>query len=359
LIAVLFPGERLGVGEVVKVPKTEGIAKFEVVIEPDKAEHTELIENPLKAVDATYIPYQLAPMVTGIIENTMGRSVSNVKVSAVAYDEDGNIIGGGVAMSESFVPAMNKTGVKVWVATRGVPAKVELYPSFYQHSIFLDPSGSLKVVNLENLEWARSFVEPINDVLSIEVVGFIQEAATGTVYYAFVVNNPSIVDSIYNCRYRAVAYDREGRVLETDPGIIGLAFPGERMGITDNLHIPRGEKVARIVVDIDSFSARPVELSIRNPLTAERVTYLSDPYFPKITGVIKNALDKDVQWISVSAISYDESGKIVGIGSGSVNFVPAGGEAAADIFVHDTCKPVRLEFYPKVSKPADLGLDES
>ncbi len=357
-IAVLFPGERLGVGAVVRVPETEEIAKFEAVITAEKAKYTELIENPLKPGDAAYIPYQSAPMVTGIIENSMGRSVSNVMVTAVAYDDDGNIIGGGATSSSTFVPAMDRTGVTVWVSSRGVPAKVELYPSFYQHSVFLDPSGWLKVVNLENLEEACSVVEPVKEALSIEAVGFVQQA-TGTVYYAFVADNPSEVHSLYSANYRAVAYDREERVLGTGSGIIGLVFAGERMGVTGNLQIPRGMKVDRVEIDIDSFSAKPVEMPIRNPLTAERVAYLSDQFLPRVTGIIKNGLDRDVQWVSLSVITYDESGKIMGVGSGSVNFVPAGGQAAADVFVYDTGKPARTELYPKVSNPMDLGFEDS
>ena len=358
-IAVLFPGERLGVGAVVSVPKNKEIAAFEVLIGPEKAKYTELIENPLKAGDAAYIPYQSAPMITGIIDNSMGRSVSNVRVSAVAYDDGGNIIGGGVTPFLNFVPAMNRTGVTVGVASSGVPAKVELYPSFYQHSVFRDPSGRLKAVNLENLKEACSVVEPVKDALNIEAVGFVQQAATGSVYYAFVVDNPNDVLSFYNTNYRAVAYDREGRVLEADSGIIGLVFAGERMGVTGDLQIPREMKVARMVIDIDTSSARPVEMSIRNPLTAERVTYLSDQLSPRVTGVVKNSLDRDVQWISVSAITYDEGGKIMGIGFGSVDFVLAGGQAAVAVFVYDTGKPARLELYPKVSNPSDLGADES
>ena len=64
--------------------------------------------------------------VTGQIVSPYTKDVTNVKAMAVAYNEAGEIVGGGFSYVD-FVPAGGKAAVEVQVVVTGTPAKVELY----------------------------------------------------------------------------------------------------------------------------------------------------------------------------------------------------------------------------------------
>ena len=354
-ITILFPMERLGVVAFTTVPSTRDVAELDVQIYPGRSVETELTKNPVTAEGATYIPRGFIPKVTGTINNPMARSVTNLWIYAVAYDEEDRIVGGGVNRFVNFVPAKGQTGVEVEVASRGAPAKVELYPAFVQQSAFKDQSGVLNSITVEYLEEVVSLDEAVDELLRVVTVGFVQEQ-TGRLHYAFVVENPDEVRSVYFASYRAVAYDEKGVIVGTTSGFTEMAFPEEWMGVTGELDILAGAEVARLEVDIDPFSAETIELPIKNPLSIEQVTYVPGSFFPKATGMVKSALDKDIEHLSLSAIAYDDGGKVVGVGSGFTTFVPAGGESAVEVEMYVIGEPTRLELYPKVLHPTALGL---
>ena len=354
-ISILFPMERLGVVAFTTVPGARDVAELDVQIYPGRSVETELTKNPITAEGVTYVPKGFIPKVTGTINNPMARSVDNLWIYAVAYDEEGRIVGGGVNRFVNFVPARGQTGVEVEVASRGEPAKVELYPAFVQQSEFKDQSEVFKSITVESLEEVVSLDEAVDELLSLVALGFVQEPV-GRLHYAFVVENPDEVRAVYFADYRAVAYDEEGVVLGTTSGLTELVFPGERLGVTGEMDILEGADVARLEVDIDPFSAETIELPIGNPLSIERVAYVPGSFFPKATGIVSSTLDKEIQHLSLSAIAYDDDGEIVGTGSGYTTFVPAGGEAAVEVEMYVAGEPARLELYPKISHPTALGL---
>jgi len=62
------------------------------------------------------------------VKSPYQKDLENIRVAAVAYDEAGNIIGGGFTYLD-FVPANGQAAVEVSITTSGVPATVELYPT--------------------------------------------------------------------------------------------------------------------------------------------------------------------------------------------------------------------------------------
>jgi hypothetical protein len=78
------------------------------------------------AENVNYVPGDYSQKVTGVIVSPYNKDVSNVRVNAIAYNDAGEIIGGGYAYLE-FIPANGKAAIDVNIAVAGVPAKVELY----------------------------------------------------------------------------------------------------------------------------------------------------------------------------------------------------------------------------------------
>jgi len=122
---VLLPGEKLGVGGNVPLEHQEPISHVEVAILPGKYQLSAGIP-PFRIVDAVYRDDAVQPYATGRLTNPYAQNVTHLRLSAVAYNASGKIIGGGYAPLESL-PAQGEVTAEVPVVSSEVPARVELY----------------------------------------------------------------------------------------------------------------------------------------------------------------------------------------------------------------------------------------
>lgn len=76
--------------------------------------------------NAAYRADRFFATVTGEIVSPYGRDITNLRISAIAYDAEGNVIGGGYSFLD-FVPAEGRAAAEVTVTTSSDPASVELY----------------------------------------------------------------------------------------------------------------------------------------------------------------------------------------------------------------------------------------
>ena len=83
---------------------------------------------------ATYRP-GTSPKVVGVIKSPYTKDAKSVRTSAIAYDAEGKIIGGGFTFVD-FIPASGQTAVEVTINASAAPAKVELYPMLSNLSDF-------------------------------------------------------------------------------------------------------------------------------------------------------------------------------------------------------------------------------
>jgi hypothetical protein len=186
-------------------------------------------------------------------------------------------------------------------------------------------------------------VRPNPQPLTVVAHGFGQDGIA--VGVGFVVENPNQNLALESSQYQIGAYDSAGRVLKTDSGYIERLEPGERVGIADDLYLPDGTIMARLDVQLQMGEILPS--AKRTPvMTAANVAYLPDRYFPKVTGTILNSEPRDQSFIRVSALLYDASGQIIGGGYTYVDFVPANGQAAAEVSVDVAGQPARAELWP-------------
>jgi hypothetical protein len=125
----LHPGVTLGIGLDSFV--FEGTAAAQVVVHLGNGRYVEPEPTwmPFTSLDATYRPGSYGfDNVTGFVVNPYDQDVSNLRVSAIVFNEAGDIIGGGFTFLD-FASASTQTAVEVSVTVAGTPTRAELYPA--------------------------------------------------------------------------------------------------------------------------------------------------------------------------------------------------------------------------------------
>jgi hypothetical protein len=126
-INTLLPSETLGVGGSTYLDQGQQAGRIDFQI----ASGSFTSSDPLAPFTADNINYQgdsYYPKVTGEINNPYPKDVSTVVVTAILYDDGGEIIGAGYTYLD-FIPANDKAAVEVGVTASGTPAAIELYAS--------------------------------------------------------------------------------------------------------------------------------------------------------------------------------------------------------------------------------------
>ena len=121
--------------------------------------------------------------------------------------------------------------------------------------------------------------------------GFIQEGTIGV--FLFAVENPNKGYALESSEYQIEIYDATGSVLDTSSGYISLVLPEEKLFVAADFYLEEGQTADRIEVQIDSGSPEELELT-EAPFTVDQVEFLPDDWFPQISGVVNNKLNRDV-----------------------------------------------------------------
>lgn len=132
-LSLVLPGETLGAGGSLYLPDEAQapIDRVDIQILARAFITTDLTPGFLSVREIAYVDDEFSPKATGIVSNVLGTDLEQVEVYAVAYNEAGEIIGGGWSYVE-LVPAgsQNANGqaaAEVALATAGDPARVEMY----------------------------------------------------------------------------------------------------------------------------------------------------------------------------------------------------------------------------------------
>ncbi len=334
-IELVLPGQRLavaGVGSMV-VPAQAQVARLEVEIEPGQAVASEMKENPLTATHSEFFPSTYDSSVSVVIENSLNSSIQNVKVVALAYDAGGAYISSGVGRID-FVPARAEAAATIRLETTEEPARVDVYPSLSDPTALAEATTA---VEFEAFQLAGSW--------------FRQEYST--LYFAFVFENLNPSLTFEGNTYQVAAYDAAGTVLGTYSHVLSVVFPGQRLGVAGFMSLLTEAQVSKVDVQVIPGQSQASELS-EDPFATERVAFSLDPVQSKVTGIVKSALDKDVETVWLTAIAYDEKGTMVGGGEGRLDFVPAGGQAPASVEVKTLGQPARVELYARLHEYSKL-----
>ena len=120
-----MPNQSLGVAGTIFLVEDTDVVRIDAQILAGDFVETDPLPH-FAAENIVYHPDEYFPKVTGRIVNPYGKDVTDVRVSAILYNEAGEIIGGGFTYLD-FIPANGKAAVEVLVTTSGTPTTTELY----------------------------------------------------------------------------------------------------------------------------------------------------------------------------------------------------------------------------------------
>jgi hypothetical protein len=333
-VNIILPRERTAVSSSSYIPEGTTAASMTVSLNPGRAEA--LDAQPTFAFErTTYFPGEYFQRVSGILTNPYSRDLSDLRISIVAFDSEDAIIGGGFTYLD-FVPASGQTGVITSVTASESPARVEMFASISSLTLLAARGGSA-------------------DTSALVVVnsGFGQRDGRAEIGWGFVLENPDAEHMIERSRYHVVVYDAGGVVIGVDSGYLTLLLPGQTIGIAGSTYAPDGYLAARTEVQV--LSGEPLDARWTNMFSTENVQFMDGQYFPKVTGIVANQTDIVMESIRVSAIAYDDAGQIIGGGFTFVDFVPAQGQAAAEVSVAVAGQPARVELHAVVTSLTKMG----
>jgi hypothetical protein len=330
-IELLLPGQTLGLAGLQYVDEDVKAARLEVQLNDGVFEASEPLDT--FSVDrVAYLDDENFPKVVAMVKSPYTKDVDDVRVAAVVYDDTGAIIGGGFTFV-NFIPAGGETAIAMSITASAKPSRLELYPA---------------ITSLSELSGASESDGAMP--LALDASGFGQNNTQ--VGFGFLVTNPNSDTALESSRYRVAAYAEDGSVLGADEGYIDVILPAQPLGVGGNISVPQGSSVANIVVQVKSGAAHEPDNAL--PFSTDNVVFQADEYFPKVTGVVQNPYAKAVKQVRVSTLVYDEAGEIVGGGFTFLEFVPAEGQAAAEIPVYHSGAPIKAELYPTLTSISEF-----
>jgi hypothetical protein len=331
-IDILLPGQILGIGGELYLDEGIIIDRIDVQVNAGDAEVTEPI--PSFTVDSvSYYPDEYFPFVSGVVINPYSVNLTDLQLSAVVYDEVGNIIGGGYGWL-NFILANSSSGAQVTVTSAGNVGSFELYPVVSGFSSqFTDEDIPAGVSNIKILK-----------------SGFGQDEFSAG--YGILVENPNQGFSLEYTQYQVTAYSDDGRVLTTDDGVVNLILPGQIIGIGGDLYLQEGMIIDYL--DAQIIAGDFIESEEFPYFTSENAVYQAGSYSSKVTGIILSPYHSDITDVRVSAVTYDGNGAVNGGGYTYLDFVPANGQAAVEVLVAVSGTPVKVELFATLSSLSEI-----
>jgi len=133
-IDLLLPGQTLGLGASTYLDDKTQVARADFQILSGRYTVAEWMPS-FTSQNITYLASDYYPKVTAEILSPYTKDISNVRVSTIAYNQAGEIIGGGYTYLD-FVPANGKAAAEIPVACKGTPVSLEVYASVTSLSDF-------------------------------------------------------------------------------------------------------------------------------------------------------------------------------------------------------------------------------
>lgn len=124
-ISTILPNETIGIAGDLYPHSDEDLDRIDVQIFNGKFVESESLQF-FTFENAIYVDNAYFPEVTGTIINPYSAEITDLRVSAILYNEIGDIIGGGYTYLD-FIPANGKAAIEVSVTSAGTPATVELF----------------------------------------------------------------------------------------------------------------------------------------------------------------------------------------------------------------------------------------
>jgi hypothetical protein len=331
-IDVVLPSQTLGIGGTTYVNEGVTVSKIEVQLGMGDA----YLSEPIPAFTVTYaeyIPEDYFSYAVGVIQNPFNRAISSLRVSALAYDANNNIVGGGYTYC-NFVLANRSRGIRISVNALPGASRVDIYPT---------------LSSLSELDASEDVLAGTNPPVLLRQ-GFGQD--NDRVAYGFVVQNSNAGFAVESSEYVITAYSGDGRVIGVEEGYVYLLLPGQTLGVANTTYLSREEPIGRLEVHL--LPGDYVATESLPAFSAQNISYQPGDYSSALTGQIVSPYPRDISDLRVAAILYDGSGAIVGGGFTYLDFVPANGTAAVEVSVVASGQPTGAELYASISGLSDI-----
>jgi hypothetical protein len=326
-IELLLPGQTLGLGDTSFLDDGLTVARIDVQIKEGKG----VAADPMPGFtveNATYSEGLFMDRVTGLVRNPYTADLENLRVSAVLYDANDGIIGGGFTFL-SFILAEQSAGVSISVTGSGTVARVDLYPT---------------VSGLTFLGHARELPAGAEAIRLVKY-GYGEDDMSAS--FGLLVENPGEKHAVESSQYLVTAFAADGRVIGTDDGYISVLLPGETLGIGGSLLGTDDVPIDRIEAHV--LPGKYVESEPVPTFTGEGAAYRAGSWSDTVSGQILSAYNVDITNLQVYALVYNAEDEIVGGGFTFLDFSPAGGRAAVEVSVSARGTVARSELYATVS----------
>ena len=332
-IELLLPNQQLAVVSELSLEKGQKAGKVEAQLKTGTFQGSNVKAQLFQTDKVSYYSDPYFPKVTGILTNSAHRSFEDLGITAVLYDQDNHIIGGGYSYL-NFVPADAQTGFSLSVQSSAEPAKTEIYATISGLTAYQADNSRNNAVTLLNSGYS------VKD---------------NSVSVGFNVKNNLSDQYIESTAYHVNVFDDHGNILGVDEGYLNMLFPGEQAGTAVAVELPEGKTVKNVDVQIDPGSSKNSFEVDTNPFSTENVTFNPGTYGSTVTGTLKNSYSQTISDVELNIIAYDADGKIIGGGMTSVDFVPADGQTGFEISVDFAQTPSRIDAYPGFTNITKIG----
>lgn len=333
-IGFLAPGDTIGMVNELWLDEGVTVDKIEVDWIIDSKKSMPGYTNPFAFKNTKYYNDDGWKYLTGVITNKDILTYTDLRVSAIAFDASGKIIGGGYSYV-NFIPSEDQVGVSVYSTINGDPTRIEFYPMVYSYS-----------TTYEDGDWWNNL-----DVIDF---GFVQD---GTEVGGGVILKNLTDKLIKDTEFYMTIYDVEGNVCGVDSGYIDFIWPGETLGFSPGAtYIPKNSVPENVDLIIMPGEFAEHELS-GSPLVSEGHTFKLDQYWSTVTVKLKNTLNKTVTDTFVSVLLLDADGLVIGGGNGWPEDFEANGTQEVEIFVTYTSTedPASIVVYPGITTWSEIG----
>ncbi|MGV8049202.1 MAG: hypothetical protein AB2L21_02440 [Anaerolineaceae bacterium] len=262
------------------------------------------ITNPVLFTDSDEIS-----LINGWLTNEDDLTYTEIELNAVAYNANGEIIGGGNTYAE-FVPAEDKIGISIPSLVSGTAVRVEIYPWISAYSASLEGGSWWNNIKVENWNFAVTADRQIAG--GAELINITDKVLTGT-YYIITV------------------YDDQDRVCLVDKNFINFMLPGETLYFSPGiLSSPPSSEPAHVDMLIIPGEFGEYDLAY-NPLVTSQALLFADQDTLTVQVSVLNNLNASISTALITVVLEDEKGNIIGGGQAYASLLPANSSAQVEI----------------------------
>ncbi len=327
----LFPGETTGLVQEFELNSGLVITAIEVRVVDGLIDRTLKYSQPLTVFNTSAYRYGNESRVTGWLKNTDAYTYTQVALNAVAYNEFGQIVGGGISTFD-FVPGKDEVGFSLWVNSRRGETvdHVDVHPWLTSYSASLEDGNWWNSVSVDEWNFA---IDQYNQI-------------TG----GAVLTNKT--DQILTETFGILTVsDENNRVCFASADYYDVIWPKETVLYANRLsRLPdscQGKNVDLVIVP-GEFGQFPADF---NPLLATQAGFSEKE---KVNVSVINNLNVSVSHAHVYVVLRNSSGQIVGGGYQTSELIRSGSSTSVSVRVAYLGNQEELSVQAFATLPADV-----